>query len=65
MLTLLLVAIAAIQELVAINPNNQAMIYRYIAPDPALQKFVRDFLIAHFTFDKDQDMRFIWILKNK
>jgi len=34
------------------------MIYRYIAPDPALQEFVRDFLIAHFTFDKDQDIPF-------
>ena len=50
MLTLLLVSIAVIQELGAINPNNQAMIYRYIAPDSALQEFVRDFLIAPFYF---------------
>lgn len=32
------------------------MIYRYIVPDPALQEYVKDFLIAHFTFDKDQDI---------
>ncbi len=32
------------------------MIYRYIAPGPALQEFVRDYLIAHFIFDKDQDI---------
>ncbi len=30
------------------------MIYRYVAPHPALQEFIRDFLIAHFTFDKNQ-----------
>lgn len=34
------------------------MIYRYIAPSPALQEFVRDYLIAHFTFDKSQDIPF-------
>ena len=34
------------------------MIYRYIAPSPVLQEFVRDFLIAHFTFDKDQVIPF-------
>ena len=32
------------------------MIYRYIVPDPVLQEFVRDYLIAHFTFDRDQDI---------
>ena len=34
------------------------MIYRYIAPSPTLQEFVRDYLITHFTFDKDQDIPF-------
>jgi AraC-like DNA-binding protein len=34
------------------------MIYRYIAPSPILQEFVRDYLIAHFTFDKDQVIPF-------
>jgi AraC-like DNA-binding protein len=34
------------------------LIYQYIAPDPTLQEFVRDFLIAHFTFDKEQDIPF-------
>jgi AraC-like DNA-binding protein len=34
------------------------MIYRYIAPSPALQVFVRDYLIAHFVFDKNQDIPF-------
>jgi AraC-like DNA-binding protein len=34
------------------------MIYRYIAPSPALQEFVRDYLIAHFVFDKDQNIPF-------
>ena len=34
------------------------MIYRYIVPNPVLQEFVRDYLIAHFTFDKDQDIPF-------
>ena len=45
-------------NLVSPDPNNQAMIYRYIAPDPALQEFVRDFLVAHFRFDKEQDIPF-------
>ncbi len=34
------------------------MIYQYIAPSPVLQEFVRDYLIAHFIFDKDQDIPF-------
>ena len=34
------------------------MIYQYIAPNPALQEFVRDYLIAHFVFNKDQDIPF-------
>ena len=34
------------------------MIYRYIAPGPALQEFVRDYLIAHFIFEKDKDIPF-------
>jgi AraC-like DNA-binding protein len=34
------------------------MIYQYIAPSPALQEFVRDYLIAHFTFNKDQNIPF-------
>ena len=34
------------------------MIYQYIAPSPALQGFVRDYLIAHFIFDKDQEIPF-------
>jgi AraC-like DNA-binding protein len=34
------------------------MIYRYIAPSPGLQEFVRDYLIAHFIFDKDQVIPF-------
>ena len=34
------------------------MIYKYIAPSPALQQFVRDYLIAHFIFDKEQDIPF-------
>lgn len=34
------------------------MIYQYIAPSPALQEFVRDYLIAHFVFDSDQDLPF-------
>ena len=34
------------------------MIYRYIAPSPVLKEFVRDYLIAHFIFDKDQDIPF-------
>jgi AraC-like DNA-binding protein len=34
------------------------MIYQYIAPSPFLQEFVRDYLIAHFVFDKDQEIPF-------
>lgn len=34
------------------------MIYQYIAPNPALREFVRDYLIAHFVFDKDQNIPF-------
>ncbi len=34
------------------------MIYKYIAPSPPLQDFVRDYLIAHFIFNKDQDIPF-------
>ena len=34
------------------------MIYRYIAPSCGLQEFVRDYLVAHFIFDKDQDIPF-------
>lgn len=34
------------------------MIYQYIAASPALQEFVRDYLIAHFVFDKGQDIPF-------
>lgn len=34
------------------------MIYRYIAPSPCLQEFVRNYLIAHFIFDKGQDVPF-------
>lgn len=34
------------------------MIYRYIAPSPGLQEFIRDYLIAHFIFVKDQDIPF-------
>jgi AraC-like DNA-binding protein len=30
------------------------MIYRYMTPSPALQEFVRDYLIAHFVFDNHQ-----------
>ena len=30
------------------------MIYKHIAPGPALQEFVSDYLIAHFVFDKNQ-----------
>lgn len=28
------------------------MIYKYIQPSPVLQSFVRDYLVAHFVFDK-------------
>lgn len=34
------------------------MIYQYIAPSPLLQEFVRDYLIAHFLFDKSQPIPF-------
>ena len=34
------------------------MIYKYIAPSPALQEFVRDYLLAHFVFDKNQPIPF-------
>lgn len=34
------------------------MIYQYIAPSPVLREFVRDYLIAHFIFDKDQAIPF-------
>ena len=34
------------------------MIYKYIAPSPPLQEFVRDYLLAHFIFDKGQDIPF-------
>lgn len=30
------------------------MIYQYLPPNPALREFVRDYLIAHFVFDKDK-----------
>jgi len=30
------------------------MIYRNIVPSPGLQEYVRDYLIAHFIFDKNQ-----------
>lgn len=29
------------------------MIYKYIQPSPALQELVRDYLVAHFIFDKN------------
>src|SRR5688500_2259796 len=34
------------------------MIYKYIAPSPVLEEFIRDYRIAHFIFDKDQDIPF-------
>lgn len=34
------------------------MLYKYISPNPALQEFVKNYLIAHFTFDRDQDIPF-------
>jgi len=34
------------------------VIYQYIAPSPPLREFVRDYLIAHFIFDKGQDIPF-------
>jgi AraC-like DNA-binding protein len=30
------------------------MIYQYLSPSPVLREFVRDYLIAHFVFGKDQ-----------
>jgi len=36
------------------HQKQRAMIYQYIAPEPALREFVRDYLIAHFVFDKNQ-----------
>ena len=30
------------------------MIYRYVPPSPILQEYVRDYLIAHFVFDKNR-----------
>src|SRR5688500_4942044 len=34
------------------------MIYKYIAPNKILQEFVKDYLIAHFQFDKEQNIPF-------
>ena len=34
------------------------MLYKYIPPNPALQEFVKNYLIVHFTFDKDQIIPF-------
>ncbi len=34
------------------------MIYQYIAPGPTLREFVRDYLVAHFVFDKNQPIPF-------
>lgn len=34
------------------------MIYRYITPGPPLHGFVRDYLIAHFVFDKQESIPF-------
>lgn len=34
------------------------MIYQYIAPQPFLQEYVRDYLVAHFVFDQQQDIPF-------
>lgn len=34
------------------------MIYKYIAPNPILQEFIRDYLVAHFVFDKDKPVPF-------
>ena len=34
------------------------MIYQYIAPNSLLQEYVRDYLVAHFIFDKNQDIPF-------
>ena len=32
------------------------MIYQYVAPSPILKQYVRDYLVAHFIFDKKQDI---------
>src|SRR5690606_21317616 len=34
--------------------TDPPMIYQYLPPNPALREFVRDYLIAHFVFDKDK-----------
>ncbi|PSL04914.1 helix-turn-helix domain-containing protein [Cecembia rubra] len=34
------------------------MIYQYIAPSQALKEFVRDYLIAHFNFDRNKNIPF-------
>lgn len=34
------------------------MIYKYITPSPILQEFVRDYLVAHFIFDKNEPVPF-------
>lgn len=34
------------------------MIYKYIAPRPVLQEFVRDYLLAHFVFEKEKPIPF-------
>ncbi|MEB2778358.1 AraC family transcriptional regulator [Algoriphagus sp. D3-2-R+10] len=34
------------------------MIYQYIIPSPPLQEFIRNYLIAHFIFNKDQNIPF-------
>ncbi len=34
------------------------MIYKYLAPSPVLQAFVRDYLVAHFVFDNSQPIPF-------
>ena len=35
------------------------MLYKIIALNPALQKFVKNYLIAHFTFDEDLNIPFL------
>lgn len=34
------------------------MIYRYITPHPYLKSFIRDYLIAHFVFNKNEPLPF-------
>lgn len=34
------------------------MLYKYIIPSPILQDFVRDYLVAHFVFDKNEPIPF-------